>query len=337
MRALVISEEFGLDHLRFEDRPRPSPGPGEILVEMTAASLNYRDLMMVAGHYNPRQPLPLVPGSDGVGYVVEVGAGVETPAVGDRVATLFSQSWQSGPPGPSVLTSTLGGPLDGVLRELMVLPASGVVPFGDSLSDVEGATLPCAALTAWSALVTHASLRPGDVVLIQGTGGVALFALQIARMVGARVIITSSSDQKLERAAKLGAWKLINYRDDPDWGRTARRMSPGGGGVDLVIELGGAGTFEQSCQAVRTGGQISLIGVLAGARAPIALTPVLMRALSIRGIFVGSRDGMEAMCRAFTAHEIAPVIDRVFPFEEAKEAFAYLRGARHFGKVCIEF
>lgn len=335
MKVFEIRDEFGLDHLTLTDRPQPTPGHGEVLLEMKAASLNYRDILMVGGQYNPRQPLPLIPCSDGVGKVVEVGEGVSRVAVGDRVCTLFCQEWEGGEPDEAKLRSTLGGPHDGTLAEYMVLPEDGVIPAPEHLTDVEAATLPCAALTAWSALVTQGNVRAGDTVLVQGTGGVSLFALQLAQALGARVIVTSSKDAKLEAAEKLGSWRQINYAENPKWGKTARQMTDGVG-VDLVVEVGGAGTLQQSLQAIRVGGQISLIGVLSGNATELNIIPILMQNVRIQGILVGSRASFEAMNRCLVQHQIRPVVDRVFPFEEAREALAYMAGSRHLGKICVE-
>ncbi|MEE8523587.1 MAG: NAD(P)-dependent alcohol dehydrogenase, partial [Thermoanaerobaculia bacterium] len=286
--------------------------------------------------YNPKQPLPLIPCSDGVGEVAAVGEGVDRVSVGDRVATLFHQEWVGGPATRDKIGATLGGPLDGTLAEAMVLPAAGVITVPDHLTDVEAATLPCAGLTAWSALATLGNVRAGDVVLVQGTGGVALFALQFAVALGARVIITSSHDHKLETARKLGSWKEINYKENPQWGKTAKELT-GGTGVDHVVELGGAGTLTQSLRAIRTGGHISLIGVLAGHAVDLNILPIVMGNVRVQGILVGSRDSFEAMSRAITRHRLRPVIDRVFPFDEAREAMLYMTGQRHVGKVSIEF
>ncbi len=332
MRAWQIAGGFGLDHLQLVERPDPRPGPGEVLIAVRACSLNYRDLLMVRGHYNPRQPLPLIPLSDGVGSVVELGEGVSGLEVGSRVAGLFSQTWVDGPPDRSALSSTLGGPLDGMLTERIVLPASGVIPVPAHLDDAEAATLPCAALTAWSALITQGGLQPGQVVLLQGTGGVSTFALQFARMAGARVIATTSSEAKAESLRAAGAEAVIDYRADPDWGKTVRKLS---GGVDHVIEVGGAGTLAQSIRAVRQGGTISLIGVLAGGAAKVDLTPVLMRNVRIQGVFVGHRHGFEAMNAAIATHEIRPVVDRSFPFDQAPAALEHLASGAHRGKVCV--
>ncbi len=335
MRAFEIQERFGLDSLRLCERPDPTPGPGQVLLKMCSVSLNYRDLLMVRGHYNPRQPLPLIPCSDGVGEVMAVGDGVKRVAVGDRVATIFAQTWIGGPPSAENLSGTVGGPLDGTLAEQMVLSAEGVVRVPEHLSDVEAATLPCAAVTAWSALVEQGSVVAGDVVVVQGTGGVSIFALQLAQLLGARVIVTSSSDIKLERARELGAWKTINYTEDPTWGKTVRRLTDGVG-ADCVVEVGGAGTLEQSLRAVRVGGHIAVIGVLSGVSSEINIIPILMQNVRLQGILVGSREGFERMNRAIAAHGLRPVVDRVFPFDEAPAAFHHMASASHFGKICVD-
>ncbi len=325
---------FGLEHLQRAERPQPEPGPGQVRVRVSAVSLNYRDLMMVRGEYNPRQPLPLVPVSDGVGVVEAVGPGVEHVAVGERVAGLFAQRWLAGPPTPEALRSTLGGPRDGMLAEQVLLEAQGVAPVPDHLDDVEAATLPCAALTAWSALVTLGHVRAGDTVLVQGTGGVSSFALDFARMHGARVIATSGSKHKLEGLRSRGAWQVIDYRADPQWGKTARTLTDGEG-VDHVIEVGGVGTLAQSLRAVRPGGTVSLIGVLAGKVADLDLTSVLMTQVRVQGVLVGHRESFLAMTRAITQHRLWPRIDRVFSFEDARAAFEHLASGAHQGKVCI--
>jgi NADPH:quinone reductase-like Zn-dependent oxidoreductase len=335
MRVFEIRDAFGLDRLVAAERPTPEPGPGQVLLEMKAASLNYRDVLTVAGKYNPRQPLPLIPCSDGVGVVAAVGDGVSRVRAGDRVATLFSQKWWGGRPEYDKIRSTLGGPLDGTLAEYMALDEHGVVKVPEHLSNVEAATLPCAAVTAWSALATQGDVGPGDTVLVQGTGGVSLFALQLARILGARVIATSSSDEKLERVRELGAWAVVNYVDEPEWGKKARELT-GGVGVDHVVEVGGGGTIAQSLKAIRIGGQISVIGNLAGGSTELSLIPILMQNVRLQGIIVGSREGFEAMNRAIAQHELRPVVDRVFPFAETPEAFRYVAAGKHFGKVCIE-
>ncbi len=336
MKAYEIQGSFGMDNLKCVERPDPAPGHGQVLVRMKAVSLNYRDLMMVRGHYNPRQPLPLVPCSDGVGEVVAVGEGVQRVGVGDRVATVFSQTWISGRPTAEKLSGTLGGPIDGTLSEMMVLDAEGVIPLPKDLSDVEGATLPCAALTAWSAMAELGDVSAGDTVLVQGTGGVSIFALQFALVLGARVIATSSNDAKLDRLRSMGAWATVNYADDPQWGKTVRRMTDGRG-VDHIVEVGGAGTLAQSLKAAAVGGTISVIGVLSGISSEFNIIPLLMQHLKLQGILVGSREGFERMNRAIEGHELKPVIDRVFDFDDVPEAFAYMASGAHFGKVCIGY
>ncbi len=334
MKVWVIRGAFGLEALAQEERPRPQPGPGEVLVRVGAVSLNYRDLMIIKGQYNPKLSLPRIPCSDAAGEVAAVGPGVNRVKTGQRVAGLFAPGWQSGEPTEAKARSARGDAVEGVLAEYVVLPADGVVSVPPHLSDEEAATLPCAAVTAWHALLTEGSVKPGDTVLVQGTGGVSLFALQFARLAGARVIITSSHDEKLQRAHKLGAAEGINYKATPEWGERARQLT-GGRGVDHVIEVGGAGTLAQSLRAVRMGGRISLIGVLAGGGGSINLLPVLMKSVCVQGIFVGSREMFEAMNRAIEAHRLQPVVDRVFGFAEAPEALRYLESGAHFGKVCI--
>jgi NADPH:quinone reductase-like Zn-dependent oxidoreductase len=335
MRAYEIQGSFGLENLVQVERPDPEPGYGQIVLKMKSASLNYRDLLVVRGHYNPRQPLPLIPCSDGVGEVVAVGDGVSRVAVGDRVATIFSQTWLAGPPDAERLRGTVGSPVDGTLCQRMALDAEAVVRVPDHLTDAEAASLPCAGVTAWSALAELGSVDAGDVVLVQGTGGVSIFALQFSQVLGARVIITSSSDAKLERARAMGAWQTINYKDDPNWGKTVRRLTDGRG-ADHIVEVGGAGTLEQSLRAVRIGGTVSVIGVLAGAASEINIIPILMQSIRLQGILVGSRDGFERMNRAIESHRIRPVVDRVFPFSETLDAFSHMVSGQHFGKICIQ-
>ena len=333
MRAWEVQGGFGVDRLRLVERPELEPAHGELLLGPRAVSLNYRDVMMVDGRYNPRQKLPLVPCSDALAEVVAVGPGVAGFAAGDRVCPIFAPRWLAGEPDRERLRTTLGGPLDGTLRERMTVAASAVVRPPDHLDDLEAATLPCAAVTAWSALVTHGRLRAGETVLVLGTGGVALFALQIARLHGARVIVTSSSDQKLERARALGAAETINYRSEPGWGKRVRELT--GDGVDHVVEIGGAGTLPESLRAVRLGGTIHLIGVLAAAEAPLSIVPVFMQQVRIQGMLVGHKESFEALCAAFALHAVRPVVDRTFAFAEAPAAFRHLETGSHFGKLCI--
>lgn len=331
MRTIQVTDAFGLEHLTLADREAPSPGPGEVGVTVKAASLNYRDLLMVKGQYNPRQPLPFVPCSDGAGVVSAVGDGVQTVKVGERVMNAFSPGWIAGDPDKAAIVNTFGGALDGTLAEQLVLPASAVVTTPAHLSDVEAATLPCAGLTAWRSLFDLGGLVPGQTVLCLGTGGVSLFALQLAKAAGARVIITSSSDDKLERAKQLGADEVINYKAEPDWGKAVKKLT---GGVDLVVEVGGSGTLGNSIKAVRPGGTIALIGVLAGGEPP-DLTAVLMNQIKIQGVFVGPVRSLEALAAAMSLHQMQPIVDKTFALPDARAAFEHLESARHFGKVTL--
>lgn len=335
MKVIELQNSFGIENLKLTERDAPEPGPGQVLLKMKAMSLNYRDYLMVTGNYNPRLKMPLIPLSDGVGEVVETGEGVTRVKQSDRVAPIFAQKWLSGKPHKDVFKSTLGGPADGTLTEYMLLSEEGVVKIPGFLTDEEAATLPCAALTAWSALVTYGNITAGDTVLVLGTGGVSIFALQFARLLGATVIATSSSDEKLEKAKELGAHEVINYRDNKDWSKTVRKAT-GGEGVDLVIEVGGAGTLEHSIKSVKHGGAISLIGILAGSGKDLNLLPVLMRNIQIQGILVGHREGFEQMNRAIEAHQMKPVVDKVFEFENAPAAIEELSKGNHFGKISIK-
>jgi len=337
MKAVVIRRPEGPDGLEIVTLPDPVPGPDEILVRMAAASINYRDLLISSGAYRSRQKAEdLIPLSDGVGEVVSVGAAVSEFKIGDRVSSLFFRDWTGGEPDNLTIESDWGRDTDGMLCTHKTFKPHNVVKVPDYLSDIEAASLPCAALTAWNALVGDVPSKPGDTVLIQGTGGVALFALQFARMIGAEVIATSSSDEKLERVRELGADHLINYANNPEWGKQALEIT-GGRGVDNVMELGGKETLKQSLIAVRPGGTLSMIGVLSGATFGNALLPfVVSRKVRMQGVTVGSRADMQSMLRAMAAHHIKPVIDRVFPFKASADAFRHLKSGAHFGKVCIE-
>jgi NADPH:quinone reductase-like Zn-dependent oxidoreductase len=334
MKAFRLHAFGGPDALKLDEMADPAPGPGQVLVRLKALSLNYRDLMVSKGIYNPKMRLPAVPVSDGAGEITVTGAGVTRFKPGDRVAACFMPGWVDGEPDEEKTRSALGAGDVGLLAEQAVLPAEGLVPIPPHLSFEEAATLPCAGVTAWNALVTSGDLSPGDTVLIQGTGGVSIFALQLARLAGARVIVTSSSDEKLERAKALGASDGINYKSNPDWDKTVRALT-GGKGVDHIVEVGGAGTLPRSLRAVRLGGHIALIGVLTGAGTEVNPLPILMKNVRVQGIFVGSRAMFEAMNRAITIAGMRPVIDRVFDFDQAPLAFAHLESATHFGKVVI--
>jgi NADPH:quinone reductase-like Zn-dependent oxidoreductase len=334
MRLYRLYESTGLGALKLEDAPTPKPGPGEVLVRMRAASLNYRDLMIARGQYPPIFQLPLVPLSDGAGEVVSNGPGASRFRPGTRVACNFLARWVDGPSDAEKAASALGGELPGVLAEEVVLPECGLVGLPDSLSFEEAATLPCAAVTAWHGLFETGGVRAGETVLTQGTGGVSVFALQFAKAAGLRVIITSSSDAKLERARELGAAETINYKTTPDWEEAARRLT-GGRGVGLVVELGGAGTLSKSLRAVKTGGTVAMIGVLTGPGAGVDPAQILFGGIRVQGVFVGSRAMFESMLRAIEFHSIKPVIDRVFPFDQAVDALHHLESGAHFGKVVI--
>jgi NADPH:quinone reductase-like Zn-dependent oxidoreductase len=333
MNALILRSGFGLDNLSIGEVPDPVPGPGQVLMRVRAASLNYRDLLIARGQYNPKMKFPRVLGSDASGEIVEVGSGVRSVASGDRVIGCFMQHWIDGPVSESAARSTLGSDRDGVLSELVLLEENGLVPIPGELTFAEAATLPCAGVTAWHSLIAG-ECGPGKTVLIQGTGGVSIFALQFARALGARVLVTSSRDEKLARACQLGGSAGVNYKSNPEWDKWAREQTDGKG-VDIVVEVGGAGTLERSAKAVRHGGYIALIGVLAGGTAfnPIVL---LMKAIRLQGIFVGSRAMFTDMNKLIVAQGIRPVIDRVFPFADGINAFRHLEGASHFGKVVIE-
>jgi NADPH:quinone reductase-like Zn-dependent oxidoreductase len=333
MRRYEVQDSFGLDHLNLVDAPEPGLDAGEVRLRVRACCLNYRDQLMVRGHYDPRLPLPMVPLSDGVAEVIELGPGVTRVALGDRVCATFSPTWIAGEPDGDAVRLTRGGVVPGMLSEQVVADQAELVHVPPHLSDVEAATLPCAALTAWSALVTYGGVKAGDVVLTLGSGGVSVFALQIARLLGARVIATTSSEAKAERLRALGAEAVLRYDQDPRWGRAVRKLT---GGVDHVVEVGGAGTLAESLDAVRPGGTVSLIGVLSGVREPFTVLPVLMKQVRVQGILVGHRQGFEAMNRAIAASQLHPVVDRVFPFTEARAAFEHLASGTHFGKVCIE-
>jgi NADPH:quinone reductase-like Zn-dependent oxidoreductase len=335
MKVFQIQDDWGFEHLKLAVRPDPRPGPGQVLLKMKAASLNYRDLVVPnRGYGSFTGNLPLIPLSDGVGEVIECGPGVSRVKPGERVCPLFNQGWIGGEPSLERLTKTLGGPLDGTMAEYMVLPEDGVCRAPEHLTDEQAASLPCAALTAWSAIVTYGHLGPGSLVLVQGTGGVALFALQFAKLLGAHVTVISSSDEKIARAKQMGADAAINYAKTPEWYRATREIT-GGRGYDHIVELGGEKTLEQSLRCIRPGGTLAMIGVLSGGRLSAPLGLVVTRQVRLQGITVGHRDGFEAMARAIGQHRLQPVVDRVFAFEELKEAMAYLKSGAHFGKVCI--
>lgn len=304
--------------------------PDQVRLRIRAVSLNYRDHLMLTGQYNPKQPLPLVPCSDGAGEVVEIGSEVTRWRVGDRVCPIFSQSWVSGPPSKERISQTLGGPLEGTLRPEMIVSQDALVAVPEHLDWHEAACLPCAAVTAWNAI---ADLPAGSRIVVQGTGGVSLFALQLAKAAGMEVFLTSSSDEKIARARQLGADASLNYREQPDWSRGVRNWSKEG--ADCVVEVGGAGTLEQSLRCLKPGGKIAMIGILAGASKPLNVLPILMQQLRVQGVLVGNRDDFEAMNRVVKSARLQPVLDQRVDYAQAPAAWERLASGQHFGKVVI--
>lgn len=318
--------------LQLVDEADLTPGPGEVLVELKAATLNYRDMIVREGRYGGEQRADLVPLSDGAGIISAVGAGVSPDRIGERVAIGFMPHWGEGPFSAAKQARALGGGfVDGVLAERIVVPASGTARLPDDWSFAEGAAYPCAGVTAWNCLFGGRGIRAGETVLIEGTGGVSTFALQFANAVGARAIVTSSSDAKLAEARALGAVEGINYRETPDWGVRAAEIA-GGEGIDHVVEVGGSGTLNQALEAVRPGGEVALVGVLTGFGGEVNTGAILMKAINVRGVYVGSVADLAASLRS----GIRPIIDRVFPFDQADAAFEHLRSGAHRGKVAIQ-
>lgn len=334
MRAYRLGE-FGLDNLKLESIDSPRPSPGQVLIDIKAISLNYRDLLVIKGLYNPKLKLPAVPLSDGAGVISAVGEGVERVRVGDRVTSHFVSGWIDGPFRGEYVGTTLGLPNAGLAAEQVVLPAEAVVPMPEGYDFAQAATLPIAALTAWSALVTKGHLEAGQTVLTLGTGGVAIFTLQLAKAMGATVIITSSSDEKLQRARQLGADHTINYRTRPDWERAVLEITDRAG-VDLTVETAGAGTLDKSLTATRAGGTVALLGALTGLKTEINVGLILMKELHVAGILVGSRAAFEAMNRFIEQQALEPAIDRTFPFDQLPDALRHMESGRHFGKVVVE-
>ena len=333
MKAYEI-KQFGVEFLGVSEIEPEAPRLGEVLIRFHAASLNYRDLMMVTGVYNPKLRMPIVPLSDGAGEVVEIGEGVTKWKIGDRVMPIFMQGWIDGPIDFAKARTALGGDLDGCLREFGVFSEAGLVRIPGGYSYEEAATLPCAAVTAFNALFDSGSAVAGDTVLVQGTGGVSVFATQFASAIGCKVIATSSSDEKLARLQLLGADELINYSKRDDWDKAVLEITEKKG-VDHVIEVGGAGTMSKSVNAVRLGGHIAVIGVLSG-KGNIDPTSILMKALRMHGIFVGSRVMFETMVSFIEKHSIKPVIDHVFSFDEVQKALVHMESQKHFGKIAIK-
>jgi NADPH:quinone reductase-like Zn-dependent oxidoreductase len=336
MKVMEMRDDWGLEHITLGERPAREPGPGEVLIKMAAASVNFRDFVMTRRGYGSHSgTLPLIPLSDGAGTVMKIGAGVTRVGVGDLVCPTFAQSWFGGAMREEHRQGMLGGMLDGVMQEEMVLPQQGVVKAPLGWSALEAATLPCAALTAWSAVVGQ-GVKAGDIVATQGTGGVSLFALLFAKAQGAFVAITSSSDEKLARAKAMGADLGINYRTHPEWARELRKAT--GRGADLVVELGGAETLDQSLRAIRISGTLAMIGVLSGANAALNLGRVVTQNVRLQGVTLGSREAFEDMVRAIDLHRLRPPIDaKRYAFTDVADAIRAIAAGRHFGKICIEF
>ncbi len=333
--AMELAGSFGLENLVLRERPARAPGVGEVRLRVEYASLNRRDLLLVEGVYNPRQSLPVVPCSDGAGVVDAVGEGCARLRVGDRAVLHFFTGWLSGEPDSAKLATALGGPGgDGTLQQTLIVPESALARIPDSLTTEAAATLPCAGLTAWSAVVDQGGLRPGSIVVTQGTGGVSLFALQFARMMGARVIATTSSDAKAETLRRLGADVVVNYRTHPDWSRAARDGA--GGPIDLIVDVGGADTLDASLRMIRPGGTIALIGVLGGAKASITLPLAVMRQVRLQGVTCGHREAFELMLRGVERHGVDPVISHRFKLAEARAAFECMKANAHVGKIIVD-
>ncbi len=332
MQVYELRAREGLEALTLTERPSPKAGAGEVKVRVRAVSLNYRDLVLLRGARTRKAPV--VPLSDGAGEVIDVGAGVTKFKVGDRVVGSFFPTWLDGALSAHDHANALGGDRDGMLAEEVVLPEASLVRLPDYLSFEQGATLPCAGLTAWHALFERARVAPGDVVLVQGTGGVSIFGLQLAKAAGAKVIVTSSSSAKREQARALGADHVLDYVADPSWGAAARAWTEGRG-VDVVVEVGGPGTFNQSVSALRFGGTLALIGILTGLKGEIDTYAVFHKTLTVAGIYVGSVAMFERFTRALEANRIEPIIDRSFDFKEAKEAYEHLASGAHFGKIVV--
>jgi len=338
MHAYPI-RQFGVEYLELAELPMLQIAPGKVLIRVHAVSLNYRDLMVVKGLYNPKMAFPRIPCSDGAGEVVAVGEYVTRVRAGDRVCGIFMQRWLDGPLTAEKSKAALGGDVDGMLAEYVLLPQDGVVLFPEHLSYEEAATLPCAGVTAWNALhhagVPSHPVHPGETVVIQGTGGVSIFTLQFAKLLGARVIGTSSSDEKLKRATGLGLDAGCNYNERTDWSKWVIETTEGLG-ADRIIEVGGANTLGQSLKAARVAGLVAQIGILSGAASDsLALTPILHKQLHVQGIYVGSREMFEEMNAAVANAKLHPVIDRVFDADQVQEAFLHVQSASHFGKIVI--
>lgn len=334
MKAFQVQTDEGIDAIKKVDIATPELADDEILVEMKACSLNYRDTLIPVGGYHRNETRPVIPLSDGAGIVVETGKSVKQIKQGDRVTGNFFQDWIDGPVDEKGLCSALGGGIDGTLSEYFVLKEHGAITIPDNMSFESAASLPCAAVTAWHAIVSLGNTKPGDTVLLLGTGGVSIFGLQFSKALGAEIIITSSSDEKLSRAKNMGADHLINYRNTPDWEKAVLEIT-NGEGVDNVLEVGGAGTFEKSIASAKVYGIVSMIGILSGFDGPAFNLSVALNLLKIHGIYVGSVEMFKQMMSFINEHNIQPVVDVVYEFDDALKAYQHLVDAKHFGKVVI--
>lgn len=331
---MIVDTGGGFDKVKAAERPAPAPGPGQITVRLRACSLNYHDYAVVSGMWGPAEPR--IPMADGAGDVIAIGSGVADFSVGDRVVSTFFPDWLDGTPLVEGFATVPGDGIDGYAREEVTAAATSFTRAPKGWSHAEAATLTTAGLTAWRALFEDDRLKPGDTVLVQGSGGVSVFALQFAKMAGARVIATSSSDAKIDRLRALGADEVISYKADTNWGETARAMT-GGRGVDHVVDVGGPNTLQHALNAVRVAGHISVIGILSGLEAPLQLVPALIKQVRMQGVLVGSRAQQMGMVRAIDQTAMRPMIDKSFPLEEIVAAFQYQETNAHVGKICLEF
>jgi NADPH:quinone reductase-like Zn-dependent oxidoreductase len=330
----VEIKSFGIDHLEITEKEIPRPKRGEVLVHIRAVSLNYRDFLTIEGKYNPNYKLPLIPCSDAAGEVVELGEDVGEWKIGDQVLGVFASDWVSGTASLKSIRKTLGGPLEGTLQEYRIFPEDGLVSMPPHLSFVQGSTLPCAALTAWSSLTEFGNTKPGSTIVTQGTGGVSLFAIQLGKLFGAKIFSTTGSEEKDEKLYQMGAFHVIHYKKIKNWGKEIKKISQTG--VDHVLDVaGGTESLEESIRALKPFGQISLIGILGGSSASINLLPILMQNIRIQGILVGSKSAFVSMNEAISHHQMIPIIDKEFSLTEVKDAFLYLKSGKHFGKICI--
>ena len=338
MKRYQIDQQGSIDNIHLVDADYPRPGPHQVLVRVRAVSLNYRDLIIIRGMMGPLSKPGLVPVSDGAGEVVETGPGVSRFKTGDRVIPIFRQKWISGRYQLGDSSSDLGGGVDGMLTEYAVFDEQSLVTLPGHLSFEEGASLPCAAVTAWNAVVSRGQTQVGETVLVQGSGGVSLFALQFAKACGARVIATTSSDTKADRLRALGADEVVNYATHPDWELEVLKLTAGRG-VDVVIENGGPGTWSKSIAAAAVGGKVLLVGLLTGideSQSGPVFMPIFIRETVVTSVHVGSREMFEQMNRTIAQHQLRPVIDRAFPFDQVPEAYRYLESGVHFGKIVIQ-